>query len=37
MGTAAIQHPMDGFGLWEGWFPGATWIQAGVAWVTEQL
>ena len=37
VGTAAVQHPMDGFGLWEAWFPGATWIQAGVGWVTEQL
>lgn len=37
VGTAAVQHPVDGSGLWEGWFPGATWIQVGVGWVTEQL
>ena len=33
----SVQHPVDSSGLLEGWFPGATWIQAGVGWVTEQL
>lgn len=30
----SVQHPVDSSGLLEGWFPGATWIQAGVGWVT---
>ena len=28
----SVQHPVDGSGLLEGWFPGATWIQACMGW-----